>query len=97
MEQALGRRLSPNETVHHKDRNRLNNTPDNLELWVSGHPSGARWVDMEEKEARKRSDYELKRALRMIKKVLAERRAQKNGTDAPAPARLEFGRDAHDL
>ena len=31
-EKKLGRKLSPNEVVHHKDRNKLNNTPSNL--WV---------------------------------------------------------------
>jgi len=89
--------LPKGSTVHHKDRNPLNNTEGNLELWVGGHPSGARWADLEEVDMKKRSDYELRLLIRTAKKVLAERRAQKNGADAPAPARLEFGRDAHDL
>jgi hypothetical protein len=29
-EKKLGRRLRPGEVVHHKDRNKLNNSPDNL-------------------------------------------------------------------
>jgi hypothetical protein len=31
-EQKLGRRLRPGEVVHHKDRDKTNNDPDNL--WV---------------------------------------------------------------
>jgi hypothetical protein len=32
MESVLGRYLSPTEVVHHKDRNKSNNDPSNLEL-----------------------------------------------------------------
>jgi len=32
MEEKLGRKLKPGELVHHKDENKLNNDPDNLEL-----------------------------------------------------------------
>jgi len=32
MEQKLGRKLLPEEVVHHKDKNKRNNDPDNLEL-----------------------------------------------------------------
>ena len=32
MEQAIGRKLSTDEIVHHKDGNRLNNSLDNLEI-----------------------------------------------------------------
>lgn len=32
MEEQIGRYLLPDEHVHHKDRNTLNNDPDNLEL-----------------------------------------------------------------
>lgn len=35
MEQKIGRYLSPEEVVHHKDENHLNNDPDNLELFSS--------------------------------------------------------------
>ncbi len=46
MEQMLGRPLPPNSTVHHKDLDKLNNAPDNLELWASRHPKGARVQDL---------------------------------------------------
>ena len=36
MEQALGRRLLPNEQVHHKDGNPLKNELDNLEIRLLG-------------------------------------------------------------
>lgn len=35
MEKKLGRLLSSNEEVHHKDRNKLNDSEDNLELLSS--------------------------------------------------------------
>lgn len=39
MERRLGRRLAPNECVHHKDENRQNNADDNLELMTKGEHS----------------------------------------------------------
>lgn len=46
MEEHLGRLLTPQETVHHKDGNRLNNHASNLELWAKGHSAGVRVVDI---------------------------------------------------
>lgn len=40
MEEMLGRYLYPFETVHHKDGNRLNNDPSNLQLRTGNHGAG---------------------------------------------------------
>lgn len=45
MEEMLGRKLLPGETVHHKNQIKTDNRPDNLELWNGGHPTGARVSD----------------------------------------------------
>jgi hypothetical protein len=43
---SLGRELFPGETAHHKDGNKQNNDPSNLELWVTKQPSGQRPEDL---------------------------------------------------
>ena len=46
MEQMLGRKLEPYETVHHKNGVRHDNRPDNLELWSTRHGRGQRVADL---------------------------------------------------
>lgn len=41
----LGRPLLPDETVHHRNGDRLDNRPENLELWSSAQPKGQRIED----------------------------------------------------
>lgn len=46
MEQTLGRPLFKGESVHHKNGQKLDNRPENLELWVSWQPNGQRVEDL---------------------------------------------------
>lgn len=46
MEQKLGRDLADEETVHHKNLIRHDNSLSNLELWSGRHPKGARVTDL---------------------------------------------------
>ena len=46
MQQALGRGLVLGEEVHHRNGVRSDNRLENLELWITSQPSGARLTDL---------------------------------------------------
>lgn len=45
MGEHMGRKLLPNETVHHKNGNRSDNRVENLEVWSTSQPRGQRIED----------------------------------------------------
>lgn len=45
MQDMIGRDLFPGENVHHKNGDRSDNRPSNLELWNTSQPSGQRISD----------------------------------------------------
>ena len=45
MSEMIGRALQPSENVHHKNGDRMDNRPENLELWNTSQPAGQRPSD----------------------------------------------------
>lgn len=45
VQEAIRRPLEPNETIHHIDGDKTNNSIDNLEIWIGNHGRGIRQED----------------------------------------------------
>ena len=45
MERVLCRNLEPHEEIHHKNGDKADNHPDNLQLWSHSHPPGQAMAD----------------------------------------------------
>lgn len=75
MEQVLGRPLGASERIHHKNGNRSDNTPGNLELWTVGKrkdPPGQRQLDLAKDLVLKLSPADQQELQNWLQDMLAE-------------------------
>lgn len=75
MAQVLGRALFPDESVHHRNGDRLDNRAENLELWSRWQPRGQRVSD------------KIEWATEILQRYASERlcpRISQDGADVPA-------------
>lgn len=72
MEQVLGRTLEAHETVHHKNGNRADNRPENLELWQKRRKQlpGQRQVDLAKEAITKLTDEDKRSLFRWLEDQL---------------------------
>jgi hypothetical protein len=71
MARALGRPLTADETVHHRNGDRLDNRLENLELWSTAQPKGQRVQDELERATRSCGAVRRTHSPRMHEKLLS--------------------------
>ena len=86
----LGRPLFPGESVHHRNGQRADNRPANLELWVGPIRSGARASDLVCWHCGRRWIAKIPRSLQLPVKAIGHRIASEQWPVTPAQAPSGF-------